>query len=210
MPSFGISKSAQNIINVTWRFSLFSSASVKLNWATTSLLLLPSPHPSPCSLQDVVFLGARCYKHSSENKTALWFHPHLLQASLTAPGNCSGTTNCCRALHGFTNRETVAATHLSLKRLQNMMHIIYQFVFIYYIYTWLPVQLGLKSLGMYFMCSNSGRLNSVKSSSSVLHITVNHRAAAFLPSDSNSFIFVYQLWKLLSDSLPLNQQGFCN
>lgn len=103
--SFGISKSARNIINVTWRFSLFSSASVKLNWATTSLLLLPSPHPSPCSLQDVVFLGARCYKHSSENKTALWFHPHLLQASLTAPGNCSGTTNCCRALHGFTNRE---------------------------------------------------------------------------------------------------------
>lgn len=160
MPSFGISKSARNIINVTWWFSLFSSASVKLNWATTSLLLLPSPHPSPCSLQDVVFLGARCYKHSSENKTALWFHPHLLQASLTAPGNCSGTTNCCRALHGFTNRETVAATHLSLKRLQNMMHIIYQFVFIYYIYTWLPVQLGLKSLGMYFMCSNSGRLNS--------------------------------------------------
>lgn len=101
---FGISKSAWNTINVTWRF-LFSSASVKLNWATTSLLLLPSPHPSPCSLQDVVFLCARCYKHSSENKTALWFHPHLLQASLTAPGNCSGTTNCCRALHRFTNTE---------------------------------------------------------------------------------------------------------
>lgn len=60
-----------------------------------------------------------------------------------------------------TQTDCGCITHISsLKRLQNIMHIIYQFVFICYIYRRLPVQLCLKFLGIYFMCSNSGRLNS--------------------------------------------------
>lgn len=140
-------------------FIFFSFCQTELS----NYISLTSPLAAPFSLQ-----FARCCIFG---RSMLQAQQWKQNCSVISPSLASGISHSTRKLQRHNKllqstsrihkqRETVAATHLSLKRLQNMMHIIYQFVFIYYIYTWLPVQLGLKSLGMYFMCSSSGRLNS--------------------------------------------------